>query len=306
MTPGNNGASTPEGDDPFGYLYADGQAAGATPPSGGGGYGYPGPRSMNQVRTVGERQYGQAPRQPAAPPQQPYGQQQPPYGAQQQPQYSGGDDGGRGRGPNTRGLLIGAIAVAAAVVVVIAVVVLGGDSDEKAGDNAGGDSSASSGTTSGQSEQPADEKPDKGENQVKLPKGEAKALKLEGGAAVASDIEGAKSAGGYYVAGFNQVGAKLTWTFPMEKAGDYRLNLSFNIPEKDADATLVVNGKPNTNPLGMKNFGGVSKEQLPKSWQTTWAPVTLTEGTNTIELVCADGNQCDVNIDQLDIGPVTD
>ncbi|CAM5722392.1 CBM6 domain-containing protein OS=Streptomyces violarus OX=67380 GN=FHS41_007850 PE=4 SV=1 [Streptomyces violarus] len=42
MTPGNNGASTPEDDDPFGYLYADGQANGAQPPS--GGYGTPGGR----------------------------------------------------------------------------------------------------------------------------------------------------------------------------------------------------------------------------------------------------------------------
>ena len=39
MTPGDNGPSTPEDDDPFGYLYADGQARGAQPPS--GGYGYP-------------------------------------------------------------------------------------------------------------------------------------------------------------------------------------------------------------------------------------------------------------------------
>lgn len=54
MTPGNNGASTPEDDDPFGYLYADGQANGAQPPS--GGYGYP--NSVNRVRPVGTRQYG--------------------------------------------------------------------------------------------------------------------------------------------------------------------------------------------------------------------------------------------------------
>ena len=33
MTSGNNGAPTPEDDDPFGYLYADGQANGAQPPS---------------------------------------------------------------------------------------------------------------------------------------------------------------------------------------------------------------------------------------------------------------------------------
>lgn len=79
MTAGNNGANKPEDDDPFGYLYEDGQAAGAQPPR-QGGYGYPGPAapqpgvprtSYNQVRTVGERQYGQQ-----VPQQQPYGQQQ--------------------------------------------------------------------------------------------------------------------------------------------------------------------------------------------------------------------------------------
>lgn len=89
MTPGNNGASTPEDDDPFGYLYEDGQAAGAQPPS-GGGYGYPG--SVNRVRPVGERQYGgqQAAAAPTAQYQQPYGQtvpQQQPYGAQPNAHY---------------------------------------------------------------------------------------------------------------------------------------------------------------------------------------------------------------------------
>src|SRR5689334_2701447 len=140
MTPGNNGASTPEDDDPFGYLYADGQARGAQPPS--GGYGYP--NAVNRVRAVGERQYGQ---QPAQAPQQPgqtaaYGQvpQQTSYGQQnanyQAPEtFPGGapttrtpaygdSGGGRGRGPNTKGLLIGAIAVVAAVVIGISVAML--------------------------------------------------------------------------------------------------------------------------------------------------------------------------------------
>lgn len=84
MAAGNDGANKPENDDPFGYLYEDGQAAGAQPP-GGGGYGYPGPAqaqpgvprtSYNQVRTVGERQYGgQQYAQPHVP-----SQQQSPYG----------------------------------------------------------------------------------------------------------------------------------------------------------------------------------------------------------------------------------
>ena len=70
MTPGDNGASTPEDEDPFGYLYADGQARGAQPPSGSGGYGYP--NAVSRVRSVGERTYG---------------------GQQQAPQRIGGDAG---------------------------------------------------------------------------------------------------------------------------------------------------------------------------------------------------------------------
>lgn len=46
----NNGANKPEDDDPFGYLYEDGQAAGATPPGQGGGYGYPGPTAAWSAR----------------------------------------------------------------------------------------------------------------------------------------------------------------------------------------------------------------------------------------------------------------
>src|SRR5689334_14363131 len=116
MTSGNNGASTPEDDDPFGYLYADGQANGAQPPS--GGYGYP--NSVNRVRSVGQRQYGQqAPAQQtaaygqAAPQQPAYGQPNAHYAAPEtfpggapttQQQFPGGGGGGR-RGPNTKGLL---------------------------------------------------------------------------------------------------------------------------------------------------------------------------------------------------------
>lgn len=166
MTPGNNGASTPEDDDPFGYLYADGQANGAQPPS--GGYGYP--NSVNRVRPVGTRQYG-------------------------------------------------------------------------------------------------------------APQGQ-----------------------GVYVTGFNQVGAKVTWTVDgIEKAGGYRLNVRYGIPGKDADATLVINGKASARPLNMKNFGGTPEGDWEKGWQTTWANVNLAKGTNTIELACNDGNKCDLVLDKLSL-----
>ncbi|GAA3493703.1 hypothetical protein GCM10019016_008020 [Streptomyces prasinosporus] len=110
MTPGNNGASTPEDDDPFGYLYADGQANGAQPPS--GGYGYP--NSVNRVRPVGfppVRPAGAPP--PRRPPQQgAFGQPSAHYAAPEtlpggaptartpQPGRAGAAAGG---GPNTKG-----------------------------------------------------------------------------------------------------------------------------------------------------------------------------------------------------------
>lgn len=59
MTSGNNGASTPKDDDPFSYLYADGQDSGSQPPSGASRP----PSRVNRVHTVGQRQYAR-PSQP--------------------------------------------------------------------------------------------------------------------------------------------------------------------------------------------------------------------------------------------------
>ncbi|WP_406131985.1 carbohydrate-binding protein [Streptomyces sp. NBC_00989] len=313
MTPGNNGASTPEDDDPFGYLYEDGQAAGAQPPS-GGGYGYPG--SVNRVRPVGERQYGG--QQAAAPTaqyqQQPYGQtvpQQQPYGAQpnahyqapetfpggppagqQPPSYNNGN--GRGRGPNTKGLLIGAIAVVAAVVIGISVAMMNGDDDKKTGNEAGSTPPASQSASSSPSSTGSTSA--SGE----LPKTDAKALRLDGGTSLTSEIKGAKADGGIYVTGFNQVGAKVTWTVNgIEKSGNFRLYARYSVPGADANATLSVNGKANSQPIGLKNFIGSPKGDYEKGWQSTWAPVSLTKGTNVIEIACNQGNQCDALFDQL-------
>ncbi|KES07533.1 carbohydrate-binding protein [Streptomyces toyocaensis] len=302
MTPGNNGASTPEDDDPFGYLYADGQANGAQPPS--GGYGYP--NSVNRVRPVGTRQYGQQAPAPQAPPQQgAYGQPSAHYAAPEtlpggapaahspQPPHGGG--GGRGRGPNTKGLLIGAIAVVAAVVIGISVAMIGGDDDEKGGNQADASPTQTQGSTE-PSPSASDGEP---EEKAELPTIDAKALRLDGGAVTASDIKGAKADGGVYVAGFNKVGAKVTWTVNGMKDGTYRFYARYGIPGEDASATLVVNGKPATRPLNMKNFGGTPKGDWEKGWQTTWANVNLTKGTNTIEVVCNEGNQCNANLDQF-------
>ncbi len=312
-TPGDNGARTPEEEDPFGYLYADGQAAGATPPPGGGGYGYPGRTSYNQVRTVGERQYGQQPQAPQGygqQPQQGYDQshysapenysgdatrqippQQPPYGGGHG--SHGGHGGGRGRGPNTKGLLIGAVAVVAAVVVGISIAMLGGDDKDP---NAKGGSDG--GTSTQPSSEPSKAAEDKKDEPVELPKTDAKVLQLAGTAATASDIKGSKS--GTYVAGFNQVGASLTWQIDgFEKAGSYKFYVSYGVPGEDTTGTLAVNGDKQTRPLNMKNFANAKAGEWEKGWTQTWAVVQLKEGTNTVTLSCEQSDKCNANIDQM-------
>ncbi|MEV5982022.1 carbohydrate-binding protein [Streptomyces sp. NPDC052114] len=325
MTPGNNGGNTPSApqgdDDPFGYLYEDGQAAGATPPSGGGGYGYPGPRSSyNQVRAVGDRrpQYGQTqPTQQYG--QQAYGQQVPQQGQQAYGQPNahytapeaqpGGAPvtgapyapapSGRGRGPNSKGLLIAAIAVVAVVAIGIgAAVLFGGDGDKGDG---GGEAGAK--PSQAESVKPSEKPTKEPEKDVELPKTDAKALKLEGGTSTASDVDGAKAAGGVYVAGFDKVGAQVTWTVNgIDKGGDYSLRVNYGVPGKDSNATILVNGKKQTRPLNMKNFAGAKEGEWDKGWTNTWAVVQLTKGTNTITLTCDQSNLCGsvgANIDQM-------
>ncbi|KMS68995.1 carbohydrate-binding protein [Streptomyces viridochromogenes] len=310
MTSGNNGASTPEDDDPFGYLYADGQANGAQPPSGGGGYGYPG--SVNRVRAVGQRQYGQ---QQAASPYGQIPQQQGAYGqpnahyaapethpggaqtAQQQPAYSGGSgSGGRGGGPNTKGLLIGAIAVVAAVVIGISVAMLGGDDDP-------GDKGSEAGSTPTQSQQSSAPSPSNSNSQAAqddLPTIDAKALALAGGATTASDVKGAQADGGVYVTGFNQVGSSVTWSVNgIPKSGKYTVYVGFSVPGKDGNATLTVNGTPSTSPVNLKNYAKGPEGDYEKGWTKTYNWIQLNKGTNTIKVSCEQGNQCDALIDQM-------
>ncbi|MCK8437997.1 carbohydrate-binding protein [Streptomyces sp. D2-8] len=308
MTPGNNGASTPEDDDPFGYLYADGQANGAQPPS--GGYGYP--NSVNRVRAVGTRPYGQ---QSQAAQTAPYGQVPQQQGGYNRPnahyaapetlpggatttqhQMSGGGGGGRGgRGPNTKGLLIGAIAVVAAVVIGIGVAMLGGDKDKD-------DASDEVGTnpTQSQESKPSPSASKAGESQVDLPTIDAKALRLGGGAALAQDVKGAQSDGGIYVGNLNQVGSSVTWTVNgVPKDGAYTVFARYSTVDEDQEMTLTVNGKPFGSKLNMGNFTHTKGGDFAKGWTKTYAWPTLNKGSNTITVSCAEGDKCNVLLDQL-------
>ncbi|MGW6454470.1 carbohydrate-binding protein [Streptomyces sp. NPDC055078] len=320
MTAANNGASTPEDDDPFGYLYEDGQAAGATPPGQSRGYGYPGPAaqpgvprtSYNQVRTVGERQYGQSQQIPQQQgyaqghQQQAYGQPNAQYAAPETypggpptrpvpPPHSGGRGGGRG--PNTKGLLIGAIAVVAVVVLGIAAALITND-DDKNKDKAGPDSGPSGTQSAGQSPPPSDGASPQGTDApAGLPKQDAATLQLGTPAALTKDFKGAKGEGGLAVA-FNGVGGSASWSVDVPSGGAYTLYITYSVPGKDAKTSLTINGGTPRD-INMSNFAKASEGDWVKGWTRTFAFVDLKSGKNDLKMSCEQGNQCEALLDQV-------
>ncbi|MEU3060880.1 CBM35 domain-containing protein [Streptomyces subrutilus] len=339
-TPANNGphggANKPEDDDPFGYLYADGQAAGATPPGQGGGYGYPGPAagghagaqpgvprtSHHQVRTVGDRRGGQrgpvpqqqGPGQPPYPAQYQapeaiqaagYGvppQSQPPQHQTQTVSHAGGHGGhggagSGGSGGSRKGLLIAAVAVVAAVAIGIGAALAFGGGKEKE-DKADGGQNPSTAPQNPSTPPPsnAPQQP-----QPELPRADfaGAGMSLTGGAALETTVPGAKSAGGQYVGGLNKQGAAATWSLDVPKAGSYKLKMTYGVPGKDASTTLTVNDEKQTRPINMKNFSKAAEGDWAKGWTNTYSIVQLKQGPNTIRISCEAGNQCEVNLDQL-------
>ncbi|WP_129308384.1 carbohydrate-binding protein [Streptomyces sp. L2] len=313
MTPGDNGPSTPEDDDPFGYLYADGQARGAQPPS--GGYGYP--NAVSRVRTVGERQYGQ--QQPAYGQQQGIPQQQGAHGPQggpggynqpnayyQAPETLPGGaptartpmqpGGGTGRrGPNTKGLLIGAVAVVAAVVIGISIAMLNGNSDN---DKASGQVAPN--PTQSQSSEPSPSGSSQAAGALPKVDGSNKVLQLAGGASVASDVTGARSADGSYVGNLNQVGSSVTWTVDnIPDDGPYTLFVNYSVPGQDQSMTVTVNGKPFGSKLSLQNYAHAKDGDFTKGWTNSYVWPTLQKGHNTISVSCQAGDKCNVLIDQM-------
>ncbi|WP_435974767.1 carbohydrate-binding protein [Streptomyces sp. Qhu_M48] len=313
MAAGNDGANKPENDDPFGYLYEDGQAAGAQPP-GGGGYGYPGPAqaqpgvprtSYNQVRTVGERQYGghqqsqaYVPQQQQAPYGRPTAQYAAPetYGGQQPPRQHPPQQhqGGSGRGPNTRGILIGAVAVVAVVVIGIAAAVITNSGNDDKDKQAGGATTPTAPSTV--SEQPSAE-PSADKTPAELPKQDAATLKLGGPAAIAKDVKGAKGPDGSYVA-FNGVGGSASWSVNVPDDGDYTLRIIYGVPGKDAETSLTVNDAT-PRKVNMSNFAKAAEGDWEKGWTYTYAYVNLKKGDNALKISCEAGNSCDAILDQV-------
>lgn len=317
MTAENNGnGAAPEGgeDDPFAYLYRQEGGSGA-PQAPNQQPGVP-RRSYNQVRAVGERQYGYGyPQQPQRP------QQQPPPPPNQQPsahyaapetvpggraaarQQAGGRDG-YGRGRSRTGLMVGAIAVVAAVVIGIgAAIVFNDDNGANAAEGKQDDSSQQTGgqDDNGEKGGQSDASDDKDKPSPKsLPKEDAASLTLGGGATAAKDVANAKGRGGAYVGGLNKPGASATWELKdLPQDGKYTLHVRYGVPGEDADASLSVNGESQDRPLRMKNWAGAKKGDWAKGWATTWSNIQLNQGENAIKISCEDGNKCNANLDQV-------
>lgn len=299
MTAGNNGADTPENDDPFGYLYRSEGGGEGTPGSAGDGAAarQPGvPRtSYNQVRAVGQRQYGQQ-----APQQITYGQQNASYAAPET--LPGGDrtravpPQGYGGGPEPRrrnGLLIGAVAVVAVVCIGIGVAMLTNGRDAAQGNEA-----KPGPTGSGTETSPGKASPSKGPD-APLPKRDAASLKLSPQASTDSAVPGAKSSSGSYVS-LNNVGASATWSVDLPKSGEYTLFVDYGVPGKDAKATLTVNGQ-SPDVINMANFAHAAEGAWDKGWTTTYRWITLNKGTNTVKISCEQGNQCETYVARVSL-----
>lgn len=330
----------PENDDPFGYLYRseDGSQQPAAPrtsynqvqrvgerrpqpqqqPQAQPGYGYP-PQQGGQPGGYGYPQqappaqqggYGYPQQQPgpaAYQGQEPYqgqGGGQPPYGQQRQPEYGPGraDDGGhRGGGSgggmdgNRKGLLIGAIAVVVAVAIGIAFAMT----------NSSGDKSEADGKSTASPTATASEAPTTGPTPSATPTQfvsdnvDAATLTLGGGAAPSNEWTGANATNGTYVGNMGQTGASVTWTVTVPEDGDYTFFIDYGNAGKDTTLSLAVNGKLRTTPVNFRNYG--SSTEWDKAWNnTTYAYVTLTKGSNTLQLLRQDSDKENgVNLDQM-------
>jgi hypothetical protein len=325
MTVGDNGTPDPGNDDPFAYLYrSDGAEGGGEPQQPEPGPGVP-RTSFHHVQRVGERRQqtyggGYGPPQGQQPGGYGYPQGQPsaqpgPGSQPTQPIHSAapgraaarraaagapgggghgaGHGGGRGsgRGPNSKGLLIGAVAVVAVVAICIAFAMTRGSGGSSVADG------PSPKATASRSASPSDSPSTDGAEDSLPGKVDAATLVLGGGAQQSTQWPGAQAAGGTYVDHMNQTGASVSWTFDVSRKGDYTLYIGYAVAGKDASATVTTNGDAQQRPL--KNFANAKDGDWAKGWTQTFTWLSLKAGQNTVKVSCEQGDQCAFNLDQL-------
>ncbi|WP_049563967.1 hypothetical protein [Streptomyces sp. SBT349] len=313
MSAGHTGGrGTPdEGDDPFGYLYRP--EAGQPQPQAA-----PRQPSYHQVRPVGERTFGgqQGYRQPQTqthqaqqghPSRQPHQQSPDAYYAAPEtqpggPPYSGPPDRRRQDSePRRNGLLIGAIAVVLAVVVGVGAAIIFSSGGED-GSEAGGDPSASATEDSGDdggNGDPGDEPTDEQTEPEGLPAATITDVQLGGGITFASDVPGAETENGAYIAVGGTQNSTVTWTFDFEgEPGQYRLYTGYAAIADGQTMAFSVNNTPREDPVELRDYNG-GESAWESSWFETYNIVELAEGSNTVQFTCT--AQCDVLINKLEI-----
>lgn len=292
MTAGNNGTNPPEGEDPFGYLYRseDGASSGQ-----GQQAGVP-RRSYNEVRAVGDRRYGQQRSQPDQSPSPYYAAPETqPGGDPSSPPPSRRARGGGSQGPPRRnGLLIGALAVVGAVIIGVGAAIAFSDDETDTDAKPGPGPSQSAEPT--EEETPEEQRPE--ENDKPLPQENASSLRLENGLEVQKVVEGSRAKDGSYIGGFKE-GSQAIWAPTVPEAGKYTVYVGYSVPGKDADATLVVNGKPEGRPLNLSNFANAKAGEWDKGWTQTYALVNLEKGQNQIAVSCQKDNECTAMMDRI-------
>jgi hypothetical protein len=300
MTAENNGV--PEDDDPFAYLYraengGDGGAEGgvAMQP-------LPGvPRtSYQQATQVGRVQYGQS---GYGGQQSAYGQQQGGYGQQQPGGYAGGVPqqaqppvgGGRAAartagnsGGNSRGVMIGAVAVVAAIAIGIGMALFnsgGGKNTAGSGSSVSASAAATDTPSASASASAA----------TALPGAtDAATMQLAGTTAVTTPA-GAKAAGGQSVP-ITSASASITWTVTIPTSGSYKLWIRYDNPGATSKVDILVNGTK-VRERDLPNYG--SKDPA-NAWFRSWTEPDLTSGQVKITIQGVAG-QPPINIDQLAI-----
>jgi hypothetical protein len=272
------GYGPPQGQPPGGYGYPQTTQPGQPGP-GGPGPG-PGAQPTQPIQTGAP---GRAAARRAAAPGGPG------HGAGHGAGHGGGR--GAGRGPNSKGLLIGAVAVVAVVAICIAFAMTRGSGDSSVADG------PSPKATASHSASPSDSPSTDGAEDSLPGTVDAATLVLGGGAQQSTQWPGAKAAGGTYVDHLNQTGASVSWTFDVSRKGAYTLYLGYAVAGKDASATVTTNGDAQQRPL--PNYAHAKDGDWAKGWTETFTWITLKAGQNTVKVSCEQGDQCAFNLDQL-------
>ncbi len=180
-----------------------------------------------------------------------------------------------------------------------AAILFSGGEDESP--EAGGDATptGSEDGNGGGEDEPTEEPTDEETEPGGLPVAELADVQLSNGAALASDIPGARSADGQYISIQGKPDSAVTWTFDFTgEPGTYRLYTGYSTITDGQSMAFSVNGTQRNDPVDMKDWATASDE-WDTSWVSTYNLVELREGQNTVQMTCS--GSCDVIIDQLSI-----